>query len=153
MLTLPYMTHRGAELFFDHPLDTAYASAWLEELGMSGVADRIAAVAQRKKSEQGWRSWSVTISDLVLILGEELNVDGYIGPANRVDVLKDYRKLTSRLVMATGVGRQGGALVDVYTVLGKNSAAIVGHGIYGQPDPVAACEELLAERAAIVRGR
>jgi len=153
VLTLPYMTHRGAELFFDQPLDTAYASGWLDELGLKGVSDRVAALAERKKSEQGWRSWSVTVSDLILLLGEELGADGYIGPANRVDVLKDYRRVTSRLVMAAGVGRQGGSLGEVYEVLGKNSAGIVGHAIYDRPDPIAACEEYLAERVQVTRRR
>lgn len=151
VLTLPYMTHRGAGLFFDHPLDLAYVSGWLDELGLKGVDDRLAELAERRRSEQGWRSWSVTISDLVLLLGEEFGVDGYIGPANRVEVLKDYRKLTERLVVATGVGRQGGTLTGVYVTLGKNSAAIVGHGIYDRPDPVAACEEFLAERVEVTR--
>ena len=153
VLTLPYMTHKGAGLFFDHPVDMHYVSGWLEELELPSVRDAMQSLAERKKSEQGWRTWSLTLSDLVLLLGEALGVDGYIGPANRIEVLRDYRKVTSRLVMATGVGRQGGSLAEVYSSLGKNSAAIVGHAIYDQPDPVAACEEYLAERVQVTRGR
>jgi len=153
VLTLPFMTQRGAGLFFDHPADLSYVSGWLDELGLKSVGDALASLAERKKSEQGWRSWSVTLSDLLILLGEHIGVDGYIGPANRTEVLRDYRKMTSRLVMATGVGRQGGALAEVYESLGKNSAAIVGHSIYDRPDPVAACEEYLAERVQVTRGR
>lgn len=153
VLTLPYMTHKGAGLFFDHPLDLDYVSDRLDELGMKDVNDRVVELAKRKKSEHGWRSWSVTFSDLVLLIGEELGVDGYIGPANMVEVLRDYRRLTSRLVLATGVGRQGGILTEVYSILGERSAAIVGHSIYDSPDPVAACEELLAERVEVTRRR
>lgn len=152
-LTLPYMTHRGAGLFFDHPLDMTYVSGWLDELDMKDVNEKVVELAEKKRSEQGWRSSSVTISDLVILLGEELGVDGYIGPANMAEVLKDYRRLTTRLVMATGVGRQGGTLSEVYSALGKNSAAIVGHGIYDRPDPIAACEEFLAERVKVTRRR
>jgi orotidine-5'-phosphate decarboxylase len=153
VLTLPYMTHEGAGLFFDHPLDTAFVSEWLNELGMKRVNDVVLALAERKRSEEGWRTRKVTISDLVFLLGEEFQVDGYIAPANRADVQRDYRKLTDRLVLATGVGRQGGALAEVYSALGANSAAIVGHAIYDQPDPVAACKELLAERVHVTGRR
>jgi orotidine-5'-phosphate decarboxylase len=151
VLTLPYMTHQGAGLFFDHPLDMSFVTKWLGELGMSHVSHMVDELAGKKAVEEAWRSKSVTISDLTLLLGEELGVDGYIGPANRVEVLKDYRKLTSRKVVATGVGRQGGSLTEVYQTLGKNSAAILGHAIYDTPDPIAACKEFLAQRVEVTR--
>lgn len=151
VLALPYMTHVGAGLFFDHPIEMRYVSQSLADLGMSRLDDRIVELARAKNAQQEWRSRNVTISDLALLLGEELGVDGYIGPANKVEVLRDYRKLTSRMVVATGVGRQGGTLSEVYSVLGKSSAAIVGHAIYDSPDPVVACKELLAERERAVR--
>ena len=153
VLALPHMTHRGAELFFGHPLDVEYASKSLDELGMKGVSERVAALAERKRVERGWHDKGVTISDLGFALGEELGVDGYIGPANKAEILADYRKLTSRLVVATGVGRQGGTLKEVYPVLGRNSAAIVGHAIYDSPDPAAACKAFLAERAKLTGGK
>jgi orotidine-5'-phosphate decarboxylase len=152
VLTLPFMTHKGAGLFFDLPLDQDHAARWLVDLGLDRVKDRIAVLAERKRLEGGWRAERVTVSDLVIMLGEELGVDGYIGPANRVEVLREYRKLTARLVMATGVGRQGGTLSGVYSALGRNSAAILGHSIYGVADPAGACEEFLKERDAMVSG-
>ena len=152
VLTLPYMTHRGAGLFFDHPLDLGHVSKWLDELGMNHLSERVIELAGKKKVDPNWRSRSVTISDLTILLGEELGVDGYIGPANRVEVLRDYRRLTSKTVMATGVGRQGGTLAEVYSTLGTSSAAIVGHAIYDRPDPVAACKEFLAERTQAIGG-
>ena len=153
VLALPYMTHRGAELVFDHPLDIDYVSGSLAELGLKSINVRLVTLAGRKKAERGWRNSRVTFADLGVITSEELGVDGYIGPANKVEVLRDYRKLTSRLVVATGVGRQGGTLKGVYPVLGKNSAAIVGHAIYDKPDPAAACRAFLAERAECTGSR
>ena len=150
VLALPYMTHVGAGLLFDHPIDMSHTTRWLSDLGLSRLGDRIVELAQAKEVQQDWRSRNVTISDLALLLGEELGVDGYIGPANKVDVLKDYRKLTSRTVVATGVGRQGGNLSDVYSTLGRSSGAIVGHAIYGSPDPVSACKEFLTQRERVV---
>jgi orotidine-5'-phosphate decarboxylase len=151
VLALPYMTHVGAGLFFDHPIDLSYVSKWLADLGMSGLGDRIVELARAKRAQEDWGSPNVTISNLALLLGEELGVDGYIGPANKVEVLRDYRKLTTRTVVATGVGRQGGTLSEVYSTLGRSSGAIVGHAIYDSPDPVAACRGLLAERERAVR--
>jgi len=151
VLALPYMTHVGAGLFFDHPIDMGHVSKSLVELGMSRLSDRIVELAEGKRAQQDWRTRSVTISDLAILLGEELGVDGYIGPANKVEVLRDYRKLTSRMVIATGVGRQGGTLSEVYSTLGKSSGAIVGHAIYDSSDPVMACRELLAERERTVK--
>jgi len=153
VLSLPYMTHVGAGLFYDHPIDMGHVSKSLADLGMSRLGDRIVELAGTKMSQQDWRSRSVTVSDLALLIGEELGVDGHIGPANKVEVLRDYRKLTSRMVVATGVGRQGGSLSEVYSTLGKSSGAIVGHTIYDSPDPVTACRDLLAERERVVRGR
>lgn len=154
VLTLPFMTHEGAGLLFDHPLDTAHVSASLEHLGLSRVDTRIMDLAKRKQTApQGvWRSRRVTVSDMILLMGEELGVDGYIGPANHPEVLRDYRRLTERFVMATGVGRQGGSLKQVFFELGRKSAAIVGHSITASPNPVRACEELSAERNAVVKG-
>jgi len=150
VLTLPYMTHEGAGLLFDHPLDSAHVSKTLEGQGMGRVGGRILELAREKKAAPTgtWRSRQVTVSDLILLLGEELGVDGYIGPANHLGVLRDYRRLTERFVMATGVGRQGGSVREVFLELGEKSAAIVGHAITAAPDPINACEGLAAERDA-----
>lgn len=153
VLTLPYMTPQGAGLFFDMPIDEHYAKKSLESLDMGPLAKALVELERRKSSESGWRVPRATVSDLVLLMGETVGVDGYIAPANRPEVMVDCRRLTQRKIMATGVGRQGGKLGDVYTVLGKNSAAILGHAIYDSGDPVAACRTLHDERDGVTGGR
>jgi len=145
VLTLPFMTHEGAALFFDQPLNLEYTSRWLEDES-ARAARALLALGQRKRKESGWRSRILTISDLILVLGEECGVDGYVAPANIPEIMSDYRKVTDRFVLAPGVGRQGGRLEDVYRILGARSAAAVGHAIYASRDPVAACKELLLVR-------
>lgn len=145
VLTLPFMTHDGAGLFFDQPLDLEYTSKWLD--GESPrAAKALLALGRRKKEEAGWRSKALSVSDLILVLGEEYGVDGYVAPANRPEIMSDYRKVTDRFALAPGVGRQGGRIEDVYRILGAKSAAAVGHSIFSADDPVAACRELLLAR-------
>ncbi len=145
VLTLPYMSHRGAELFFDAEVYPDKVSPRLRALGFGKVADMLLEL-QSKKIGGGWRLPAPSISDLVLLIGEEVGVDGYIAPANNPQVMQDYRKMTKKTIMAPGVGRQGGSLRDVFTILGPRSAAIAGHSIYADADPVAACRRLLSER-------
>lgn len=150
VITLPYMTHEGAGLFFDQPIDWEYTSGWLDR--ESPRASRVlASLRERKEKETGWRSRSLTMADLILVLGEEYGVDGYVAPANKPEVMSDFRRVTGRFVLAPGVGRQGGRLEDVYKALGPKSAAAVGHAIYDAKDPVAACKELLLQRDAVVK--
>jgi orotidine-5'-phosphate decarboxylase len=148
VLTLPFMSHWGADVFFDEPLDVAAAASLLERNGESRVASRLEALKKRKAKEEGWRKREVTVSDMILVLGEECGVDGYIGPANLPEVLVDFRKVTRKAVFATGVGRQGGSIAEVYKILGPNSAAIVATSIYAARDPVAACRAFVARRDA-----
>lgn len=145
VLTVPFMTNEGAGLFFDAPVDWAHLTFWLEKDNPLTLI-MLEELRKRKAQEKGWRTTAITVSDLILTLGEELDVDGYIAPANHPEVMRDYRKLTSKVAFATGVGRQGGRIEDVYTILGRKSAAIVGHAICGAPDPVAACREFLAAK-------
>jgi orotidine-5'-phosphate decarboxylase len=153
VLTLPYMTHDGASLFFDQPIDVDATLQNLERLGIHAAARRLSTLRARKVKERGWRLRFPTISDLIFLLGETYGVDGYIGPANVPTALQDYRKLTTKDVFATGIGRQGGRLADVYRLLGPHSAGIVGHLILEAPDPLAAVQRLHIERNTVTRHR
>ena len=153
VLTLPFMTGRGAGLFFDHPLDMGHARRWLASLGADEVLPRLASLASRKAGEAGWRTPVVTVSDLIMLLSEHFGADGYIAPANLPQVMGDYRKVTEKRVFATGIARQGGRLADVFRMLGPRSAALIGHAIHSVADPVLACRTFVAERDALASGR
>jgi len=145
ILTLPYMTHVGAELFFGHPIDAAYSIRVLEKLGIDADIEECR-----------------TISDLILVLGETLNVDGYIGPANNPAVLSRYREFSQKPIYGPGIGRQARdgstpeqQLQAFYEICGSNSAPIIGSAIYGADDPAKAAEEFMIYRdniAARMRG-
>ena len=150
IITLPYMTHEGAGLFFDQPINLEHTANWLDRES-PGAGRALVELAKRKKEEAGWRSRSLTTADLIFVLGEEYGVDGYVAPANMPEVMSDCRRMTSRFMLAPGIGRQGGKLADVYRILGPKSAAAVGHAIYDAKDPVAACKELLLERDEAVK--
>lgn len=145
VLTLPYMTGQGGGLFFDSPIDQRHVARWLEGEAPATLR-KFRDLSRRKASEKGWRSRSLTTCDLILLLGEEFGVDGYIAPANHPEIMKDYRRISRRFALATGVGRQGGKIEDVYRILGPKSGAIVGHAICEAPDPVLAARQFLAER-------
>lgn len=140
ILTLPYMSGRGAELFFGQPIHLEYTNRTLHELGIPLDSRGL-----------------YTISDLVLALGEYFEVDGYIGPANNLQVLKRYREHTQRPVYGPGIGRQATddlslreQLEQFYRICGRKSAAIIGSAIYTAPDPVKAAEEFRIWRDDIV---
>jgi orotidine-5'-phosphate decarboxylase len=150
IITLPYMTHEGAGLFFDQPIDLEYTLGWLGKES-PGAKRALVDLGKRKKEETGWRSRGLTTADLILVLGEEYGVDGYVAPANMPKVMSDCRRMTDRFLLAPGIGRQGGKIGDVYRILGPKSAAAVGTAIYGAEDPIAVCKELLLERDRAVK--
>ena len=142
------MTHRGAALFFDQPIDVQYTSRWLEKENPE-ANQTLLRLRDRKGAEAGWRSTNLTVCDLIITLGESYGVDGYVAPANRPEVMADFRKTPSRFVLAPGVGRQGGRIEDVYRTLGARSAAAVGHSLFGADDPAAACRDLIRARESV----
>ncbi len=145
VLTLPYMTHKGAGMFFNHPLDKAHVKKVAVELGI------MYAKLDKRIDECN------TISDMILVLGEHYNVDGFIGPANNLDILKNYRKFTESKICTPGVGRQNKAktyeqqLQDVYEACGPNSAVIIGSDIYKADNPVDAAKNFADIRDKVVR--
>ena len=134
VLTLPYMTHKGAELFFFFFLLPEHAFKVISDYGIEVKESEL----RKCKS----------ISDAIILLGEKIGVDGYIGPANKFDILKRYRELTEKPIFGSGIGRQaiGGItpkeqLRKFYEICGEKSAAIVGSAIYAAEDPRKAAEE------------
>lgn len=139
VLLLPLMSHAGAKLFFSRPTteaDVHYAAikAGLDITFPENVT-------------------CTDVTDGILLLGEALNVDGYIGPATRPADLERYRAVTQRPIWCPGFGRQdrlGRSLEEQFRewaqIVGPRSAAIVGSTIFGAPDPAAAAREVVSLR-------
>ena len=143
VLTLPYMTHRGAELFFAHPIKPEHIYRVFEKYELNITENEI------KKCK--------TTTDVIILLGEKIGVDGYIGPANNFEVLERYRELTRKEIFGPGIGRQ--ALGDVtpneqlkkfYEICGEKSAAIIGSAIYAAENPAEAAREFRKWRDEVV---
>jgi orotidine-5'-phosphate decarboxylase len=97
------------------------------------------------------------VTDGILLLGEALGVDGYIGPATRPSDLLRYRAVTHRPIWCPGFGRQdrlGRSLEEQFgqwaQIVGPHSAAIVGSTIFAAPDPAAAAKEVVSLRDKVV---
>jgi orotidine-5'-phosphate decarboxylase len=143
VLTLPYMTHKGAELFFGHPVDINYVLKTIEKYGI-GIPDYRIKLLK-------------TVCDLLIILGDYLGVDGFIGPANNPEILKRYRELTNKEIFGPGIGRQATGnltpkdqLKSFYQICGERSAAIIGSAIYMSPEPAKVAKEFMNWRNEIV---
>lgn len=143
ILTLPYMTHKGAELFFSHPINLDHIAEVFENMGINISEDKLRTCK--------------TVTDSILALGHSLNVDGFIGPANKFEVLRRYRKFTDKGIFGPGIGRQvlgnltpKTQLEKFYETCGRNSAAIIGSAIYKAEDPVEAAKEFKKWRNEVV---
>lgn len=139
VLLLPLMSHAGAGLFFSRPLD--YSS-----LTYSTIK---AGLDVHFPEEQLCRD----VTEGILVMGEALDVDGYIGPATRPQDLERYRSITQRPIWCPGFGRQdrqGRSLEEQFrqwaAIVGPASAAIVGSAIFNAADPVAAAKEIMGMR-------
>jgi len=142
VLTLPFMSHKGAGLFFDMPLEKEYVNAELVKYGITNLA-------KGPLCEK--------ISDLILALGEHFGVDGYIGPANKPKILERYRLFTDKPVWSPGFGRQDETgrtleqqIKDFAGLLGPNSRMIVGSLIYKAEDPAKAAEDVMRTRDKVI---
>jgi orotidine-5'-phosphate decarboxylase len=135
ILTLPYMTGVGAELFFGQPIDRNYCEKVMDKLKIS---------IDLNKCE--------TITDLILSIGEAFGVEGFIGPSNNPPITNHYRRFTGKPVYGPGVGRQTKdmtpeqQLFAFYKNCGPQSAPIIGSAIYNAKDPVRAAEEFMQYR-------
>lgn len=136
VLLLPLMSHPGAGLFFSRPLNRTALVEEVERIDLD-----VCILPEALCSD---------VTDGILILGEALGVDGYIGPATKPEDLVRYRSKTSRPVWCPGFGRQDRLhrslkeqFVDWARALGPSSAAIVGSSILGAPDRFAAAREVM----------
>jgi len=143
VLLLPLMSHAAARLFFSCSVtrsDLLYTSqkASLELPLDSGLQCE-------------------DVTEGILLLGEALAVEGYIGPATRPQDLLRYRRITERPIWCPGFGRQdrqGRTLEEQFRqwaqIVGPASAAIVGSLIFNAADRVAAAREVVDLRDKVV---
>jgi orotidine-5'-phosphate decarboxylase len=146
VLLLPIMSHAGAKLFFSRPLGRGDV---IESALKGGLDIRFPDAPS-----------CTDVTDGILLLGEALGVDGYIGPATRPEELQRYRTITDRPIWCPGFGRQdrlgrtlGDQFRDWVKIVGPRSAAIVGSTIFGAADPVAAAREVVSLRDAATEGQ
>ncbi len=151
VLTLPYMTHKGANLFFGMPLGEVQRQHMINEFEAYGL--------KKEENEQlyGMVNKANTVTDLILMLGNHFNVDGYIGPGNNPDVIKNYRSFTQDEVWSPGFGRQDKKgrnldeqIAEWAPLVGPKSAMIVGSLIYKADDPNQAAREVMETRDKVV---
>jgi orotidine-5'-phosphate decarboxylase len=145
VLLLPLMSHAGAGLFFGRPVET---SALTEQVFKAGL--QLTFPADRPCRD---------VTEAILVLGEALHVEGYIGPATRPDDLRRYRTITDRPIWCPGFGRQdrlGRSLEEQFkewaAIVGPLSAAIVGSAIFKADDPAAAASAIIDMRDRAVAG-
>jgi len=143
VLLLPLMSHAGASLFFSRPVDREDVTRSAAETGLSLPLSDAASCSD--------------VTEAILLLGEALEVDGYIGPATRPDDLRRYRSITQRPIWCPGFGRQdrlGRGLKDQFrewaNIVGPRSAAIVGSTIFAAADPLAAAREVIEIRDSVI---
>jgi orotidine-5'-phosphate decarboxylase len=138
------MSHAGARLFFSRPLNRS---------------DVVYAVLKAEMNMQLPEDCSCTdVTEGILLLGEALGVDGYIGPATRPVDLQRYRALTQKPIWCPGFGRQdrmGRTLEEQFRewgqIVGPASAAIVGSAIFAAPDRFAAAQNVVELRDKAVQ--
>jgi orotidine-5'-phosphate decarboxylase len=139
VLLLPLMSHAAASLFFSAPVEP---DRIVEQTGEAELDLHFPETFQCKD-----------VTEAILVLGEALNVNGYIGPATRPADLQRYRSITERPIWCPGFGRQdrlGRNLEEQFgrwaEIVGPASAAIVGSAIFKARDPLAAATEIMEIR-------
>ncbi|MGB6065737.1 MAG: orotidine 5'-phosphate decarboxylase / HUMPS family protein [Desulfomonilaceae bacterium] len=138
-LLLPLMSHAGAGLFFSRPIDRSSLIAAVSRAGLEAhIPDDLPCR---------------DITEGILLLGEALNADGYIGPATLPLDLQRFRTITRRRIWCPGFGRQdreGRSLSQQFRqwagIVGPVSAAIVGSAIFNAEDPAEAARQIVAIR-------
>lgn len=144
VLLLPLMSHAGARLCFSRPLERSDLVYVSEKAGLKLTFPDI---------------HCADVTEGILLLGEALNVDGYIGPATRPHDLQRYRNITDRPIWCPGFGRQdrqGRSLEEQFRqwadIVGPASAAIVGSAVFNASDPEAAAQRLVEIRDRVIGG-
>jgi orotidine 5'-phosphate decarboxylase subfamily 1 len=136
ILTLPFMTHAGADLFFGLPLG-------------KDQRDHIQKVIEKYGKNNKMPVSVSTITEAILFLGDQYGTDGFIGPGNNPEILRTYRQWTDKEIWCPGFGRQDHLGRNLSTqikewadICGPQSAMIVGSYIYNADDPAAAAAEV-----------
>jgi len=139
VLLLPLMSHAGARMFFSRPMTRS-------DLVYSAMKAGLDIDFRREPP-------CADVTDGILLLGEALEVEGYIGPATRPESLNRYRSITRKRIWCPGFGRQdrqGRSLEEQFKqwaqIVGPLSAAIVGSAIFKAPDPADAAKEVMEIR-------
>ena len=97
-----------------------------------------------------------TTTEVILNICEELKVDGYIGPANKLDVIKKYREITDRPIFSPGIGRQNNnkeilnQINELKLVCGDNCAMIIGSTIYSSTNPIRTIKNIVEIRNKVM---
>jgi len=135
VLLLPLMSHAGARLFFSRAVNRSDL-----------VYSALKAEMNLQFPEEGP---CTDVTEGILLLGEALGVEGYIGPATRPVDLQRYRASTRRPIWCPGFGRQdrmGRTLEEQFKewaqIVGPSSAAIVGSTIFAASDRIAAAQNV-----------
>jgi orotidine 5'-phosphate decarboxylase subfamily 1 len=143
VLLLPLMSHAGAALFFSRPVERSEVVYSTIKAGMD-----VHFPPELMCSD---------VTEGILMLGEALDVDGYIGPATRPLDLQRYRAITQKPIWCPGFGRQdrqGRNLEEQFKqwaeIVGPSSAAIVGSAIFGAKDRAAAAKEIVEIRDRVI---
>lgn len=144
VLLLPLMSHAGAGLFFSRQVSLSLVREATHGAGLNVAFPQDGACGD--------------VTEGILTLGEALDVQGYIGPATRPDDLKRYRSITAKPIWCPGFGRQdrlGRNLEEQFrawaSIVGPQSAAIVGSAIFKAPDPADAAREIAEFRDRAVQ--
>ena len=134
ILGLPRMTHQGADIAFDHPLDKNFVKDKLRNYGVTSLDGRIDSCN--------------TLYEYFILLGEYFGVDGYIGAANSPESLRKLRSITQKPIFGTGVGRQRAGIPlkaqidEAFSILGSKSALIFATEIYKDSNPIEKTKEI-----------
>ncbi len=129
VLTLPIMSHAGADLFFSQNVSCRDLAKKAVDSGMEVPPEL-------------WED-VLLVRDALLVLGEVIGVDGYIGPATNPEALAAIRSKTKKPIWCPGFGRQDRLGRDLTAqfqewarIVGSESAAIVGSLIFASQDPL-----------------
>lgn len=144
ILGLGPMTHKGADILYEHPLDKEHTLERLHKFGITDLDEKINKECQ-------------TIGEYLVVLGDYCNVDGFITPANRPNIRNRMRQLTRKLMVGTGHGRQWydpkmplqDQMRETYSSLGRNSGAIFATEIWRADNPVTKAQEIRNSRNEI----
>ena len=140
VLAIPNMTGVGSELIYNQPINRDHIKDIMLENNLNSkiVED------------------CITTTELILNICEELKVDGYIGPANKLDIIKKYREITDRPIFSPGIGRQNknkeilDQINELKLVCGDNCAMIIGSTIYSSTNPIRTIKNIVEIRNKVM---